>query len=466
MRIIGLDLALTSAHRAVVMEASGKFVGRVRSLRTDPEQLGGLLSQARQGLAASEPLVVVMEPTGLAWLPVAVYLLLQQVQVYLVNSRQVSDLRRYFRRHHKSDRIDARVLAQLYLLSQAKLHPLCLPPAAVYHLQRVCKLLAETVQQITRLQNKIQAVDRAAWLGGWEAEVFKAPFSPAAGWCREQLYNPYTVLHLGQAGIEKLWSRSELADAHGSPAWIPALLHLAHKVVAIYGPQPTYVDFEAFQQEMQYRQKWLRQFESDRDELRREVLLPLYHQLHPSGNLETLQGVGAESAAAFLSFIGQPQRFASASQCRSWSGMIPRSDQSSDREAKGLHITQAGPGLIKKYLYLDAEVARRYDPQLAKIYYDQMVHHGKHHSQAVCAVATHLLDRILVVLKAERPYELRDVDGTPLDKAQARQVVADRYTVPEAVRQRNRRQKRRQQHDQQAERKLKQRESSPDWVRG
>jgi hypothetical protein len=93
---------------------------------------------------------------------------------------------------------------------------------------------------------------------------------------------------------------------------------------------------------------------------------------------------------------------------------VPDSRQSADTEAKGLHITQAGPNLIRQYAYLDAETARQWDPQLAALYYDQMVHKGKHHRQALCAVATHLLDRVLIVLREDRAYELRDVDGTPV----------------------------------------------------
>jgi hypothetical protein len=39
-----------------------------------------------------------------------------------------------------------------------------------------------------------------------------------------------------------------------------------------------------------------------------------------------------------------------------------------------------------------------------------MVHKGNHHCQAVCACATHLLDRVRAVLRDGRPYELRDGD--------------------------------------------------------
>jgi hypothetical protein len=176
--------------------------------------------------------------------------------------------------------------------------------------------------------------------------------------------------------------------------------------------------------------------------------------LHPSHNLETLYGVGQDSAAVYVSFVGVPRRFATGRVFRGWSGLVPRSAQSADSESKGLRISQAGPDLVKKFAYLDAEVARRYDPQLAKIYYDQMVLHGKHHTQAVVAVATHLLDRVLVILQEDRPYQLRDVDGTSVTPEQAQAIIAEKYTVPDEVRQRNNRRTRRARAETQAERKL------------
>ena len=109
--------------------------------------------------------------------------------------------------------------------------------------------------------------------------------------------------------------------------------------------------------------------------------------------------------------------------------MVPERAQSAESEAKGMHVSQAGPDLIKKYAYLDAEIARRYDPQIAAIYYDQMMHKGKHHKQAVCACATHLLDRVLAVLRSDKPYEIRDTDGTAVSSQQARELIVERYSV-------------------------------------
>ncbi len=80
-----------------------------------------------------------------------------------------------------------------------------------------------------------------------------------------------------------------------------------------------------------------------------------------------------------------------------------------------------------------------------------MVHRGKHHNQAVCACATHLLDRVLAVLRTDQPYELRDVDGTPVSVAEARAIILEQYQVPAEVRQRTTRRQRHQRKDHRAE---------------
>ena len=180
------------------------------------------------------------------------------------------------------------------------------------------------------------------------------------------------------------------------------------------------------------------------------------HQTYDRPSLETIKGIGQDSAAVYLSFIGAPQRFNSTGCLRGWSGMVPNSKQSAHTETKGLHITQAGPALIKKYLYLNAEIARQWDPQIAAVYYDQMVNKGKHHLQAVCTCATHLLDRILIVLRDERPYELRDVKGQPVTVEEARALIADHYTVSEEIRKHNNKRTRHERTAKQSEKQLAQ----------
>jgi hypothetical protein len=307
--------------------------------------------------------------------------------------------------------------------------------------------------QITAIKNRLQAIDRFAW-PGLEEQVFADPFAPAARFFREYWYDPQQVMQGGVEAIRHQWMASTV-DADDGNAWVERLLTLAQQVLTLYGTDGQYLDFEQLQAEVQRDQAWLTWLEQQHHTLRLRTVRPLYRAVHPSRNLETLKGVGQDSAAVYASFIGDPHRFRSTRLFRGWTGMVPDSAQSAESEAKGLHVSQAGPDLIKKYAYLDAEIARRYDPQIAAIYYDQMMRKGKHHKQAVCACATHLLDRVLAVLRADKPYEMRDSDGRALSGQQARELIVERYTVPAEVRRRTNKRNRRQQADHRAERRIR-----------
>jgi transposase len=452
MHTIGLDLAVQTAHKAAVLDEHGHFCTPILTVHTRPSELSQLLERARDGAPSTE-VQIVMEPTGMAWFPVAVYYARQAIPIYLVNSQEVADLRRYYQRHAKSDRIDARVLARLPLVNPDKLHRLVLPAATAFACQRACKQVDRLATQVVAVKNRLQAIDRFAWPGLEEA-VFAEPFAPAARFFREHWYDPRQVVQAGANTIRQQWEVSGL-DGDDGGAWVERLLTLAQQVLILYGTDGQFVDFEQLQAEVQRDQAWLTWLEQQHYTLRRRTVRPLYRAVHPSRILETLKGVGQDSAAIYASFIGDPRRFNSTRLFRGWTGMVPDSQQSAENEAKGLHITQAGPDLIKKFAYLDAEIARRYDPQIAAMYYDQMMRKGKHHKQAVCACATHLLDRVLAVLRSDKPYEMRDTDGKALSGQQARELIVERYSVPAEVRRRTNKRNRRQQADHRAERRVR-----------
>jgi transposase len=446
MRTIGIDLAVTAAHKAVVMTESGRFVTPVISFRSCWEEIEDLVAQAREGVEEEYPLQAVMEPTGMAWLTVAVPLSRLGVTVYLVNGRRVKDLRRYYKRHASSDRISARVLAKLPLVDEESLYPLLLPTPTQLACQRGCKQDHRLRTMMTAIKNRLRDCDRFAW-PGLEKKVFRDPYSPAARRFREDWYDPVTVVEAGLEGIRKA-----LADVANEKEWkrLEDLVELAMDTLKLYGLQA--IDYARLQEEVCRDQRLLAYLEREEEALNTETIQPLYLELHPSRHLETLQGVGPKGAAVYASFIGLPERFPDNRHFRGWHGLVPDSRQSGHAESKGLRISRAGPGMVKKYAYLNADVARRHDPQIAAIYYDQMVNKGNHHNQAVCACATRLLDRVQAVLREDRPYELRDVDGTPITPKEARTIIAERYKVPEEVRARNTRRARKKRLEERMER--------------
>ncbi len=434
-RIIGIDLAVTAAHKAIVLDqASNAYVSPLLTFHTDPAHIERLLETARA--TASQPLRLqaVLEATAMSWYSVGQYLDRHNVDVYRVNGQQVADLRRVYQRHAKSDRIDARVLARLPLVMPDSLHRCFFPSGPLITLQRACREVKRLKDLVIASKNRILATDQLTWLG---LKDIVSPFSELAFWLRENWYDPWLVQEAGVEELAQAWQAVAPEEPVGT-SWVPALIERAEQVINLYN-NPDLLDYAQFQVSLQREQGRLRQADEQAHHLRLKTVRPLYRQLHPSLDLETLRGVGQDSAAIYIAFIGDIQRFPSLRDFLGWTGLIPFSRQSGDAQARGLRVTKAGPNLIKATAFLNAGIARQWDPQIAAIYHRQMTQHGKHHLQATCACATHLLTRIYAVLRDDRPYELQDADGTPVDKYTARRICQERYHVPDEVRQRNNR---------------------------
>ena len=102
-------------------------------------------------------------------------------------------------------------------------------------------------------------------------------------------------------------------------------------------------------------------------------------------------------------------------------------------------MTKAGPSILRMALYQAGEIGRRNDPGLAAVYFREMVHHGKNHRQAMGTVMSHLGARVLKVLKEDRPYELRDIEGNLINKHEAKNLIMSGYNVSEDIRRERRR---------------------------
>ena len=89
-RIIGLDLGIASEHTARVLDGQGQLLAKRKAVPT-VESLTTLEQAALEGAPARTVLEVVIEPTGPAWLPIAVFFLSRGHRVFRVS---------YTRRHH------------------------------------------------------------------------------------------------------------------------------------------------------------------------------------------------------------------------------------------------------------------------------------------------------------------------------------------------------------------------------
>ncbi len=146
-----------------------------------------------------------------------------------------------------------------------------------------------------------------------------------------------------------------------------------------------------------------------------------------------MPGVGIIYGAQILARLGDPARFRSLAGARSFTGLVPSLTASG---LNGRHgpPTKSGDAPLREALFMAANAARRADPTLAARYYRLMVHQGKHHTSALCAISPILLTRLIACWRAGVPYQIRDIDGTPLTTAQGRAIIAQRYRVSDELR--------------------------------
>jgi hypothetical protein len=168
-RLVGIDLGITSAHTVWVLAGDGSLVCRRKALPT-VESLGEVERAALAGTPAGALLEVVMEPTGPAWLPIAVLFTSRGHTVDRVSSAKAHDLRRVLSRHAKSNGIDADTLARLPLVDPAGLHRLQLPDGPRAALDRRVRACDRLTQQAATHKRRIKdLVDQLLPASPWSA---------------------------------------------------------------------------------------------------------------------------------------------------------------------------------------------------------------------------------------------------------------------------------------------------------
>ena len=158
-RLLGIDLGVTTAHTVAILDQAGQVLGR-RRCRPTVESLEAVEAAALRGTPAGTRLEVVVEPTGAAWLPVAVFFAGRGHTVFRVPSAKAADLRRFLSRHAKSNRIDAETLARLPLVDPGGLQPLELPSGSRANLDRRVRTCQWLTEQATSHKVRIRELAR------------------------------------------------------------------------------------------------------------------------------------------------------------------------------------------------------------------------------------------------------------------------------------------------------------------
>jgi transposase len=432
--VVGIDLGRKSAHDAVIMRReTGRETRRGFRFPTSPEGFKKLFRKIDAVRNGNEPIDFVIDSPGRAWIPVAAVLQAHGFRVYRPSAYRVKKIRQAGHRRNKTNRIDALTLARCLMNYPQDTALVLLPQGDQARLDQIVRQRDRVVDSIARRKQRIQDLCEAVNPG-----LTRLPdgfLLNGAGQAFLRAYiDPRTVLRLGKKRLEQFLQRRYRLDLE--PDTLDKLFRASQDAVELYRPvrdvHAMPFDEEILRDEINWELDQLEREEKRRHLLEQQIK-ELHKKLDPTDALISLPGIQHVLAAGIRTCVGDIDRFESLNKHRGFAGFYPSVKRTGDRASEHMPISKMSCNRYKRYLYLAADNAYKWDLEMAAFYHKRR-RAGHTHTQAVCAVANaKLLPRIHQLLKrlkeaerskTQRPhYVFRDLSGNPISKAEAKAII-------------------------------------------
>ena len=413
-RTLGVDLGIRAAHVATLCDERGERVWSKRRFRNRRDELEAMVGH----IGECDELTVVMEPTRNVWVPVAAHFLAVGARVVLVPAERSADLRRYYAKHTKNDRLDSHVLARLPLLHPEGLNPVGgLGPAEP--LRRAVRRRVKLVEWRLASRQRLDAL--LDLLGPGYAEVLgTARYGKAALEILERYGGPRKLRRLGVNRLTVLMRR--VSGGRWGTDEAAALIDAAGQALALWEQEG--LDFDELAWDLASEVRVIRRLDDEIGRLETRID-GLYAKADPAGIIISAPGVGPILAGGILGRLGDAKRFTDLAGIRAFSGMVPKVNQTGHTATRPGITKQGDPGL-RRDIWFAADNARHTDPQVAAKYHRLITERRLHHYSAICHLATTLLTRIAACWRRDERYVIRDIDGRRITATEGRAIVRAR----------------------------------------
>jgi transposase len=388
---VGLDLG-SREHEVAVCDPEGREVHSFKMPR-GREGHRVLREEVDRCVPSVARAVYLVEAAGNLWQEVVHPLEAAGEDVCVLSPVKCSDLRKFYRRHTKTDAIDALATARVGV-SDHDLRRAWVGTPEQESLRRLCRLSWKLSMEGRDKKRRLAALLELVLPG--IGKVWRNRYCNSARLFYRRYLDPAKARRLG---------RKRLGEVLRRRAWGKFSEKKLAQLWSVIENAP----------ELQYRYDDLvLEVRCELDgleaiERRREMLMErieeLYTGVDPAHRLESVPGLGGFLGAALTSAVGDVGRWSGADQLVASSGLVPRKRASSGREKANQRLTKYGDPMLRSWLYVAAELVRHYDPEL-QAFYMRLRRRGKHHNTAICAVATKLLRRIYAVLRDETTYRV------------------------------------------------------------
>jgi len=444
-RTIGIDLALEGQHVAVVCDQQGEVLNKNPFLfTTNLQELEELISKFIPQGTDKKQVSVVMEPTSNAWLIISSFFLSRGFSVFIIKTQKSYDLRQFFKKHAKTDCIDAKTLAKMPFVDPEGLNPLILSGKDYFSLQKLIKFRENTVNAISECKQKIYAYFQL--LNPKLMRLFSSDrFTNLAKAFYARYANPFKIKKDGFKKFEAYLNKK----CFGMPKediikrmfeTSIEILNVHQDIISNSETKELPYDMETIQYLINEELDTIKFLEKKETETEKKIK-ELYDKIDPYKILKGIKGFGGNIIApAICVFTGSVKRFACIRDYLGYVGLVPKTKQSVKPAKEGLKITKASQKLLKKYYCLAAETTRRYDIEFAHKY-KMLINQGHHHQQAICALGNMLARRVYSLLKQREEaleandllklqniqYELRDLNHKAITDEEALAICKRDY---------------------------------------
>jgi len=387
MYYCGIDVAKRK-HSAMVLNEKAETMQQNFTFKNDREGFDKLLSLLKP---FSGDLVVALEATGHYWLSLYECLSTANYPVVVLNPLQVHAYQRSGIRKRKNDRIDAFWIADYARIANQKATVKQAPE--LMQLRELTRFRFRLTENIGNCKRKLLTIlDRV--FPEYET-LFSSVFLTTS---KQLLAKAITAQEFADFDLQELTELlSRASRGRFGQDKAATILEKARHSIGI----STFSNSARVQVQCLLAQ--LNLLEEQCQEIDKEIEI-LMAQLPQ--HITTIPGVGAVTGAAILGEIGDIHRFDAPEKLVAYAGIDATVYQSGNFEATETHMSKRGSPFLRVALWQTASMAALYDPQL-KEYYQKKKAEGKHHGTAVGAVARKLLARIFIILKENRPYEIR-----------------------------------------------------------
>ncbi len=387
MYIVGIDIAKKS-HQAVIMNQKGSLVGKSFRFANTKEGFEFLLQKLAEVDSDIKHFEFGMEATGHYWHNLYSWLAETGAILHVINPLQSDALRNLYIRKTKTDKVDAKIIAQVIRIGQYSETQLL--DENMLSLRDLCRQRLYFVDVAANLKRKaIVTLDRIfpEYQG-----FFSDTFGKSSLAVLKNCASPAEIIALGVDGLSNILRQASRGKFGRAKAM--ELMALAENSFAMrISPKTGSFLVKQTVSEIEVTEENIAETE--------QYIIEIFEKFNTK--ITQIPGIGVVLAATILSEIGDINRFATPKKLAAYAGIDPSVVQSGEFTGTKSHMSKRGSYFLRRALWVAAFVGVNHCSEMKELFKAKTAA-GKTRFQAMGFVCHRILNAVYAIMKSGKDY--------------------------------------------------------------